>query len=273
MASTQDLDLYRFIQIPATALVPYSFCIGKYPVTNAQYERFLDAPDFGDETLWRGFLKFNENCVQMGRWESEGWDWFREKSKDIKQIVPNRWNNENFGISNPENPVVGISWYEANAYCNWLLRHWNEMAESLANTGLCPNSIRLPLETEWVTAAGGETPQNRFPWDVTGAGETDTGEIVKRANVKEGGIGHTTPVNAYLCGASPHGVMDMGGNVWEWQANYRNLREGTLGLRGGSWDELGGSARVSVRDYFHPDLRFYDLGFRVVLFLTREASL
>ena len=261
-----DLDLYRFIQIPATAEVPYSFCIGKYPVTNAQYERFLNAPDFGDETLWRGFLKFNEDCIQIGRWGND-WAWFQENSNENKRIAPYYWIDENLGISNPENPVVGISWYEANAYCNWLMRHWNGVIESKVNTVLRPRLIRLPLEIEWAIAAGGEIPIKRFPWDTAGKATTDIKEIVKRANIKESGIGHTTPVNAYLRGASPHGVMDMAGNVWEWQANYSGKEHDSLSQRGGSWFLIAVAARVSVHERFHPLNRLNDGGFRVVVSL------
>jgi len=263
-----DLDLYRFIQIPATAEVPYSFCIGKSPVINAQYERFLNAPDFGDETLWKGFLKFNDDCIQIGRWGNEGWNWFQENSKGSKRIDPPYWEDESFGISNPENPVVGITWFESNAYCNWLMRHWSEMAESKANTSLRPRLVRLPLDNEWTIAAGGETPEKRFPWDAAGRATTDIKEIVKRANISESGIEHTTPVNAYLRGASPHGVMDMAGNVWEWQANYKNMKSGYLGLRGGSWFDDGVFARVSARSDFLPGNRVDDIGFRVVVTLS-----
>jgi len=210
-------------------------------------------------------LKFNEDCIQIGRWGNEGWDWFQENSKESKRIVPRSWSDENFGISNPENPVVNISWFEANAYCNWLMRHWNEVAESKANTVLHPRLIRLPLETEWVTAASGEIPRNRFPWDAAGKETIDIKEIVKRANVSESGIGHTTPVNAYLRGASPYGVMDMAGNIWEWQMNYRNMKEGRLGLRGGSWNHNGVNARVSIRNLNLPDFGFDDIGFRVAV--------
>lgn len=273
VSSAQDLDLYRFIQIPATSEAPYSFCIGKYPVTNAQYERFLNASDYSDAVNWRGFLKFNEDCIQIGRWHEEGWDWFQEEMKDPKKfinqkrIIPDYWNDQNFGISNPENPVVGISWFEANAYCNWLLRHWNELIESKANTGLYPRMIRLPLDTEWTVAAGGEIPDGRYPWDSAGKATTDIKEIVKRANIDKSNIGHTTPVNAYLRGASPHGVMDMAGNVWEWQMNYINMKEGMLGLRGGSWVFSGGLARVSFRNGSRPNYRYYDIGFRVAVSL------
>src|SRR5262249_40566035 len=75
-----DLDLYRFIQIPQTSEVPYSFWIGKHPITNAQYERFVNASDYATEFYWRGFLKFNEDCIQIGRWGNEGLDWLKEKT-------------------------------------------------------------------------------------------------------------------------------------------------------------------------------------------------
>lgn len=265
-AQNIDLDLYRLIQIPATVEVPYSFCVGKYPVTNAQYERFLNAPDYADETLWKGFLKFNEDCIQIGRWGNEGFSWLLENMNESERIIPENWDDENFGISNPENPVVGITWFESNAYCNWLMRHWNEIAESKANTSLRPRLVRLPLDNEWTIAAGGETPEKRFPWDVPGKATTDIREIVKRANISESSIGHTTSVNAYLRGASPHGVMDMAGNVWEWQMNYRNMKEGWLGLRGGSWSDDGEVvSRVSSRHYSRPHVRSRDLGFRVVV--------
>ncbi len=258
-----DLDLYRFIQIPVTEEVPYSFYIGKYPVTNAQYERFLNAPDYGDEALWKGFPKFNEDYIQIGKWGSEGWDWFQENSKE-RIVMPKHWDDENFGISNPENPVVGVTWYESNAYCNWLMRHWSETVESQANAGLRPRWVRLPLETEWVTAAGGETPAGRYPWDMAGKATTDIKEIVKRANFEESNIKHTTPANAYLRGASPHGAMDMAGNVWEWQVNFRDKDHNVMGLRGGSWrfDEV--FARVSVRSNLLPYVRNNYIGFRVL---------
>jgi serine/threonine-protein kinase len=116
--SNVDLDLYRFIQIPPTEEVPYAFYIGKYPVTNAQYERFLNAPDFADRSLWVSFPKYNENGILIGKWGTEGWDWLQEETKGTKfSLKPRYWDDYNFGISNTDNPVVGISWYEANAYC------------------------------------------------------------------------------------------------------------------------------------------------------------
>jgi formylglycine-generating enzyme required for sulfatase activity len=263
--SDEDLDLYKFIQIPETAEVPYSFWIGKYPVTNAQYARFLDAPDFGNEEYWKGFLKFNEDCIQIGRWRDEGWQWLQKESGG-KRKEPSSWQDDNFGISNPENPVVGITWYEANAYALWLGKNWQRLTEGQINLGLHPRLVRLPLESEWVAAAGGDKPTDRFPWDPPGKITKDVKEIVRRANVNESGIGHTTPVNAYLRGTSPLGVMDMAGNVLEWQANFYSLKDGWLAVRGGSWNLYQDYARVSFRTYLHPYYWYYDFGFRVLAF-------
>ncbi|RPJ21553.1 MAG: hypothetical protein EHM33_25820 [Chloroflexi bacterium] len=105
----------------------------------------------------------------------------------------------------------------------------------------------------------------RYPWNAPGKATTDEKEILHRANVKEGKIGHTTPVNAYLRGVSPHGVLDMAGNIWEWQANYKNMEKGLLGLRGASWLNNGGGARVSIRYVsLLPNSRGDLIGFRVV---------
>jgi formylglycine-generating enzyme required for sulfatase activity len=264
--ANDNLDLYRFIKIPPTEEVPYSFYIGKYPVTNAQYERFLNAPDFADKSLWVGFPKYDENCIQIGKWGSEGWGWLLEKMKESgKPLRPKYWNDENFGVGHPDNPIVGVTWYESNAYCIWLRRNWNELAESRANLDLQPVQIRLPLDFEWSVAAGGEVPEGRYPWDMTGKETKELKEIIHRANVGESNIGHTTPVNAYLRGASPFGVMDMTGNIWEWQSNAHSNDRAALELRGGSWFYSHVFARVARREL--PRLayeRLKSIGFRVV---------
>jgi len=261
-----DLDLYRFIQIPVTEEMPYSFYVGKYPVTNAQYERFLNAPDFAEKSLWVNFPRYNEDCILIGKWGSEGWDWLQNETKESGfPIQPRYWKDENLGNSNPDHPVVGITWFESNAYCNWLMKYWGKLNESRANSGLRIKQIRLPLDVEWTVTAGGEKPENRYPWDAVGKATTDEKEIVRRANIAQSNIGHTTPVNAYRRGASPLGVMDMAGNVWDWQANFQNMEEGWLGLRGGSWIGNVDFARVSVRNFYRPFVRYHGLGFRVAL--------
>jgi len=265
-------DLHRFIEIPGQkdSKVAYPFWIGKYPVTNEQYERFLNAPDFANPVYWLEFPKFDENCEPIGDWGKGGLDWLQGKLKKAKSKVlsPSLWDDKDFGKSNPNNPVVGISYYEACAYCAWLFQNWDTVAESKANSSLKPHAIRLPLENEWTRAAGGEDPAERYPWDETGKSIASLKEIIRRANILESGIGHTTPVNAYELGRSLFGVVDMSGNVWEWQANYtnfKNIRNSFLRVRGGSWKDIQDCALVAHRRCYLPYYRYPNFGFRVCL--------
>jgi formylglycine-generating enzyme required for sulfatase activity len=175
-------------------------------------------------------------------------------------LLPRYWRDARFGINRKHAPVVGVTWYEAGAYCKWLLQNWDELDEG--RQGLPkPKLIRFPLETEWAFAAGGDE-NNRFAFGELKEAEK---EIVNYANTSESGIGRTTPVWMYPQGKSAHDVMDMSGNVWEWQANYKDKDHDVLGLRGGSWDYDEVNARVSIRnDYYLPYGRLNDLGFRVV---------
>jgi formylglycine-generating enzyme required for sulfatase activity len=264
------LDLHRFIEIPvqANSKVSYPFWIGKYPVTNSQYERFLTSPDFSNPVYWLEFLKFDENRQPMSNWGKTGLDFLQEELKktNSKTLLPRFWDHEDFGRSNPHHPVVGVSWYEASAYCEWLFQNWDHLPEGRENSQLKPQLIRLPLETEWTVAAGGGSPVGRYPWDETGSKTTSLKLILQRANVEESGIGHTTPVYAYPLGKSPYGVMDMAGNVWEWQANFFIKDYEWLAFRGGSWYLNQFVERVSGRQFFHisrPNKAWNDYGFRV----------
>lgn len=96
---------------------------------------------------------------------------------------------EYFG--NPEfqdYPVVNVTWYDANAYCQWVGR-------------------RLPTEAEWERAARGDDKRN-FPWGDEPPNEYNSNSL----NI----VGDTSRVGSYAEGASPFGVLDMAGNVWEW---------------------------------------------------------
>jgi formylglycine-generating enzyme required for sulfatase activity len=174
---SENLDLFRFIKITSQAM-PQPFWISKYPVTNSQYERFLKAKDYANPDFWTGFQKFDENCKLMGDWGDEGLKWLKEQLKNHDSFPPELWKDEPrlwsdpttglSGIAKPDNPVVGVSWFEANAYGKWLAAHWNNLSELRANPDLKPALLRLPLETEWVAAAGGEKPAGRYPWDLPG---------------------------------------------------------------------------------------------------------
>ena len=171
------------------------------------------------------------------------------------------WDGHGSETDKPDHPVVSICWFQANAYCKWLAANWEHLPELRANLGLTPPQLRLPLETEWIAAAGGNNPEDRYPWDLPGKATTDENEIRKRANVA-GGVGHITPVTKYPDGKSPFGVMDMSGNVYELQGNLINWKD--LGLRGGAYHDPPYCARICYHIGSEPFVRDYYVGFRVV---------
>jgi len=149
-------------------------------------------------------------------------------------------------------PVTNVSWDDAMQFCAWIS----------GTTG-----YRLPTEAEWEYAARG-VDGRRFPWG-------DTWDPVC-ANTRDGGPGRLMPVGSYPAGASPHGCLDMAGNVWEWTASldapypYRpdDGREdpaapGRRILRGGSYANPHGFARCACRFRLPPAARNEFLGFRL----------
>ena len=152
--------------------------------------------------------------------------------------------------------MVLVSWHDAVAYCNWLAE-------------VTGKSYRLPSEAEWEKGARG-THGLIYPW----GNRWDA----KRCNNSEGGTSGTTPVGAYPQGASPYGLLDMAGNVWEWTRSVywrypyvpedgrEDIESGEYQvLRGGSWYHLQDDARCAFRRWYHPGLRCDDVGFRVVV--------
>jgi formylglycine-generating enzyme required for sulfatase activity len=215
--------------------------MGIVPVTNSEYVGFIEAGGY-ENPDW---------------WTEAGWQWKNNTR------LPDDWGNAWF--SGPNYPIVGISWYEAAAYCRWLS----------AEVG---HTVRLPTEEEWEKAAGGEAGC-RFPWGV----EFDA----ERANIRVGNdaVNRTTPVGLYSSGTSPYGLLDCAGQVWEWcltptTADYQlapygtgeplpaDIEEGDLGriLRGGSWsDRAKETTECAHREWFYADFRAYDRGFRIVM--------
>ncbi len=249
-------DLYDFIHIPAGEGMS-EFWIGKYPVTNAQYERFALAEDFGQPDLWG----------------EEGYAWLKKKWDKERRLYPRLWNDIQFGQGRRAAPVVGVSWYEAQAYCRWLQAHWGELEiEERLAPGVTPKGVRLLFQQEWQRAAGGEHSTGgkkgeRYPWDGEGVftAANDLQSILLRANVYESEIRRTTRVDQYPQGASqPYGLWDLAGNVWEWQIDETSGRMRGPALRGGSWDYNSEYARVAARHDVGPGLRNFSFGFRVL---------
>ncbi len=204
-----------------------SFAIGRYPVTNRQYRRFIDAGGYAPE---------NEDKW----WSQEGRDWKRKTG----QSEPYYWDNTRF--NRPTQPVVTVTWYEANAYCAWLTSVLQSVGQQV--------EARLPTAAEWQQAAG----PDRYPW-----GERFD---AANANTEESNLNQTTPVHMYPAGASPTGVWDLAGNVWEWTStDDGDSKNPFYYICGGSWYEgkehVGSAARYSHAPYFRLD----PSGFRVVV--------
>jgi formylglycine-generating enzyme required for sulfatase activity len=188
-----------------------------------------------------------------------------KQEADRPRDRPAYWDDERF--SNPSQPVVGVTWFEARAYCAWLEARWRSVDSGC-------RSVRLPTEAEWEKAA--RTPANgRYPWGKHWASEC--------ANTVEGHLLRTTPVGIYPGGATALGVHDLSGNVWEWTLSlYRPYRyqpgdgrndpeaEGQRVVRGGSWGGGRGDARCAYRGRVRPDDFGGGLGFRGVVSLANS---
>lgn len=200
-------------------------------------------------------------------------------------VVPRYWDDPEFGIARRNAPVVGVTWYEASAYCKWLEQNWNELEESKINKEIkWPSQIwiRLPTQNEWEVAAGGKFPEDRFPWDKTREVTRDIREIFSRANVAYQ-IGKTSPVDKYKTGASPRGVMDMSGNVWEWLSDMFQSGQDIVDIsdldveeddvpsynmmimKGGAWSRPESDSNLSGMNVAMPEEEANDRGFRVAI--------
>jgi formylglycine-generating enzyme required for sulfatase activity len=237
----QDETPYHEIYLP-------EYQIGRYPVTNAEFTRFIE--DGGYQ---------NRDC-----WTDAGW-----RNKEGKGWTqPRRWDDDRY--NGPSQPVVGVSWYEALAYCHWLA----------ASTGI---PYRLPSEAEWEKAARG-TDGRLWPWGNEWCPD--------RCNTAERYAGQTTPVGGHSSVAdSPYGVADVAGNVWEWtislwgrwmgrkaelQFRYpydpddgrEDLEAGADMLRvvrGGSFFYDRNFARCACRFWYNPHFVWCSFGFRVAV--------
>jgi formylglycine-generating enzyme required for sulfatase activity len=164
---------------------------------------------------------------------------------DMEKVGKKYW-RDSFGDGKENHPVVRVTWNDATAYCEWLKK-------------------RLPTEAEWEKAARG-TEALRFPW----GNDWDP----SKANVKDTGLRSTAVVGSFGAGASPYGLEDMVGNVWEWTGDWYQAYPGnTAGdayygqrcrvTRGGGWFDGEPQATAFNRNCGVPDVTANDdLGFR-----------
>lgn len=223
------------------AVLIEAFELARYPVTNSQYARFIEAGGYDPEATW-------------WRADPAGQQWLRGD----RRRAPNFWDDPRLGIARPNHPVVGVTWYEASAFCRWLTQHLND-----------GHTYLLPSEAEWEYAARGAA-RRMYPWP---AGELD-GE---RANYKQE-HDDTSAVGCFPAGATPEGVLDLAGNVWEWtRSEYRDYpydpRDGRedgadparkrFTLRGGSWGDQPIYLRAAFRNHNAPVHYLVTVGFRL----------
>ncbi|HEY9651655.1 MAG TPA: ergothioneine biosynthesis protein EgtB [Coleofasciculaceae cyanobacterium] len=209
-----------------------TYQIDRYPVTCKQYRVFMEAGGY-QNSQW---------------WSNEGWQWLQDNpvAQPLYWSDTPTWDNH---------PVCGISYYEAEAYAQFVGK-------------------RLPTEAEWEKAASWNPVTGRrhtYPW---GDAQPDS-QRCNHSNVAR----RTTPVNAYPAGQSAYGCYDMLGNVWEWTASWFDGYEGFVAypyrgysqvyfdgqhrvLKGGSWATHPWAMRSSFRNWYHPGVRQILAGFR-----------
>ncbi len=245
---------------PGLKLAP--FYLAAYPVTVAQYRPFVEQGGYTEKGPW---------------WTEAGW----KQVHDVdKRTAPWGWDNPSLTLDN--HPVVGVTWYEAVAYCHWLTQRLRE--KGMLGEG---RVVRLPTEAEWEWAARG--PEGlRWPW-----GNEWPGDGIP-CNGQEAGIGRATAVGLFHPGRAWHRDMavelpklpltaealyDQAGNVWEWCAtrwreNYQDYPrddlwspdylegDDTRVLRGGAYWSNSARCRGACRVGDDPRLRDGVGGFR-----------
>jgi len=251
------------------------YFVSKYPVTVAQYQLFVEARGYENEALWTSAGR----AWRTGEAETKDWpDWLRTE-----------YGEERFPIAGPRNyrlefqtanhPRVGISWYEALAYCRWLNSAFAPEALGLPGGGW---KVRLPTDAEWERAA--RYPDGRqYPW----GGEGSKEELSARCNWGGSDLNQTSAVGLYPRGEAACGAADMAGNVWEWcqsvwcpldeafeRERYNTVTNagkdldtvlGKRVLRGGSWFiDAPDYLRAAHRSRGDPGYRYGSCGFRVV---------
>ncbi|WP_367154780.1 formylglycine-generating enzyme family protein [Methylomonas sp. HYX-M1] len=180
------------------------------------------------------FAEYDAFAVQTGRRKPDDWGWGRGAR-----------------------PVIGVTWQDAQAYCEWL-------------SAQCGHTFRLPSEAEWEYACRAGTDTEYFWGD-------DPSQAERYAWLENNSKGKTQPVGEKQ--PNPWGLYDMVGNVWEWQQDiWHEAYQGAPNdgsawevdgdasqrvLRGGSWHDAANILRPIHRFRNAPDLRNNDIGFRL----------
>jgi len=269
---------------PQHPVVLPGFWISRYPITNAQFAPFVEKwkgyenPDYWTKSgwAWRG----GEDLDLSGISYKEIREVYKTQQKmrpEAKRRQPIYWTDSPWNI--PNRPVVGVAWYEAHAYAQWLQHIYRQDNNFLPEGGNPESVITLPSEAEWEKAIRG-TQGSIYPWGDTWRPDA--------ANVSETDLGTTSPVGIFPQGRSKaFGLLDGTGNVWEWTRSLwskdfldtdfpypydpqdparEDIHSDQLRVvRGGSFYSYQNYARCAIRNWFDPDLRDDLIGFRLCL--------
>ena len=225
-------------EYPQISLDLKSFEVDRFLVTVAQYARFVDDGGYARQELWRPI----------------GWQWRLAESIACPRFWSPSERAEWSAYLTGNRPVIGVSFYEAEAYARWA-------------------GGALPTEAQWEKSARGPDGQE-YPW-----GESFVDDA---AGGREVGPRITLPVGVFPKGESFYGALDMVGSVWQWcrdvfdpklyaridEHSPRGDDDGALAahrsVRGGAWNTLRFSLRCANRNSYPATARFSNLGFRVV---------
>ncbi|MFE3457576.1 ergothioneine biosynthesis protein EgtB [Nocardiopsis aegyptia] len=230
---------------PARVVDLAAFWIDTRPVTNAAYQEFVEDGGYQSRRWWtRDGWEWckGRDAVAPAFWRRDGHAWIRRRF-GRQEIVP------------PDEPVQHVSFHEARAYATWAGK-------------------RLPTEAEWEKAARFDPAtgrSHRYPWG-------DEEPEPRHANLGQRRLG-PSPAGRHPDGASPLGVQQLIGDVWEWTSTtftgypgfaafpYREYSEvffdsGYKVLRGGSWATHPTAVRSTFRNWDHPVRRQIFSGFR-----------
>ncbi len=247
--------------VTGTAVLVPDLFVAKYPVTNRQYRSFIgflagNPSESVKRITLKAYTEELHKLVRSGDVALKGFDDYLKGVSDLVRRFSSEY-HEDRKYNKDDQPVVGVSWYDARAYCLWL-------------SMLSGKVYRLPTEQEWEWAAGGRRDEPGRVLKVKGYPWGDQPEPTpKHANYSDN-EGTPTPVGRYPDGATPEGLYDMAGNVWEWMGNWYNSTIQKPSLRSGSWVANAGMLRCSARNYNDPNNRSNDIGFRIVRSATKS---
>ena len=205
-------------EFPQHSVYLSGYWLGRYEVTRGEYRRFMDAGGYSNPAYWSAAgwsWKVNNGRTQPDWWATAQ-DWY------------DACDQCSYAFTQTEShPVVGVVYYEAEAYCKWAGGH-------------------LPTEAQWEKAARWDGHPRVYPWG-------DTWDYEKCNNFGDhnaAGGGYqryqTAPVGSYPAGVSPYGCQDMAGNVFEWCQDWYGSSYYSQ-VPGGGWNDPQGPSSGSYR--------------------------